>query len=136
MRVVLVKTATKHPAIGLGYLAAYLERAKIPVIIIDYFIERLSPEGFKARLREIEPDVVGVSTFSFNIQPSFEIAKFTKEIFPNCHVTMGGAHPRVCRNILSPILMSILASWEKGSRLFWSSSKSLKRANLIAIFRA
>ncbi|GEM_PF-199616 len=93
MQVVLVKTATKHPAIGLGYLAGYLERASIPVTIIDYFIERLTPETFKERLLEIKPDVVGISTFSFNIQPSFEVARVAKEALPDCHVTMGGAHP-------------------------------------------
>lgn len=93
MRVVLVKTATKHPAIGLAYLAVFLEREKIPVTIIDYFIERLTPEGFKAKIEALDPDIVGVSTFSFNIQPSFEVARLAKEVNPRCHVTMGGAHP-------------------------------------------
>lgn len=93
MRVVLVKTATKHPAIGLGYLAGTLEREKIPVWIIDYFIQRMTPGDFKRQILELQPDVVGISTFSFNIQPSFEMARFVKEVLPNCHVTMGGAHP-------------------------------------------
>lgn len=93
MHVLLVKTATKHPAIGLAYLAGYLERANIPVTIIDYFVERLTAEQFKARLREISPEVVGISAFSFNVQPSFELAQRVKEELPDCHVTMGGAHP-------------------------------------------
>jgi len=56
MHVVLVKTATKHPAIGLAYLAAYLEKANIPVTIIDYFIEDVEAYFMSLQRRQAPDD--------------------------------------------------------------------------------
>jgi len=92
MKIVLVKYLTKYPPIGLGYLASVLRQNGIQVAIVDHQIERYDEPRFKERLRELAPDVVGISCLSFFVQPCFDIARMVKEVNRNCHVVVGGPH--------------------------------------------
>jgi radical SAM superfamily enzyme YgiQ (UPF0313 family) len=92
MKVLLVKSVTKHFPTGLLYLAAALEKEGVQVHIIDYVIGRYTPEQYKEKIREIDPDLVGINCFSFDTKPAFEIAKLTRESLPQTHITMGGPH--------------------------------------------
>jgi len=92
MKVLLVKSVTKHFPLGLMYLASKLEQMHVDVCIIDYFIGRYTPEDYKLKLEEIGPDIVGINCFSFNTRPAFEIARLTKDVFSDVHIVMGGPH--------------------------------------------
>jgi len=93
MRVLLVKSVTKHFPLGLLYLASKLEASGIDASIVDYIIGRYDSVRFKNEVKRINPDLVGVSCFSFDVRPAFEIARMVKEVLPKVHIVMGGPHP-------------------------------------------
>ncbi|MBU1727513.1 MAG: B12-binding domain-containing radical SAM protein [Candidatus Omnitrophica bacterium] len=93
MKVLLIKSVTKHFPLGLMYLASELEGQGFEVSILDYFIGRYNPDSFKERLPQIKPDLVGINCFSFEAKPAFFIARLVRQIYPKVHITMGGPHP-------------------------------------------
>lgn len=57
--------ATMHwpfALLGLGYIAAVLEKAKYKVDVIDCQISNLSLEEFKEEIKKRKPDIVGVTS--------------------------------------------------------------------------
>ncbi len=93
MKILLVKSISRYFPYGLLYLAALLEKYNIDVSILDYVIGEYNPQKFKSELKKINPRVVGINCFSYDIKPAFDIAKMTKEVLPYAHVVMGGPHP-------------------------------------------
>lgn len=95
------------PPIGLVYLAAVIEQ-DYDVRIIDSIAEgfnheeRVGPdrirfglswEELRSRIRDYEPDVVGVSClFSAQFANSLDTLKITKEINPDIVTIIGGSH--------------------------------------------
>lgn len=95
--------------LGIGYIAATLERAGYDVKILDAFIEgwhvetRINPEKMLVGLpyEEIKsiiaaeaPDVVGItSMFTSQRKNAHCIAQITKEVNHDITVIFGGAHP-------------------------------------------
>lgn len=95
--------------LGIGYIAATLERAGYDVKILDAFIEgwhvetRINPEKMLVGLpyEEIKsiiaaetPDVVGItSMFTSQRKNAHRIAQITKEVNHDITVIFGGAHP-------------------------------------------
>lgn len=92
MKVLLIKAATTYPPIGLAYLAAVLQQHGTEVEILDYVVEGYTPERLKQELPEKLPDLVGINCLSFNVSPSFELARMVKEVLPDVPVVFGGAH--------------------------------------------
>ncbi|MFH1623581.1 MAG: radical SAM protein [Pseudomonadota bacterium] len=97
------------PPLGLAYIAAYLRENGYSVTILDtvaegFNTEELLPEGclryglneasIKERIRDIQPDVVGVSClFSFLEESMYNVCRLAKEVDPEVHTVVGGAHP-------------------------------------------
>lgn len=96
------------PVLGLGYLASFLEKNKIPVEVLDVAAEGinqikkvgkkvrfgLSEKEIKERINKIKPDIVGITCISTPHAPdAHELARIVKEIDPKIFVVMGGAHP-------------------------------------------
>lgn len=94
--------------LGLGYLAAYLEKEKIPVEILDIAAEGignvrkigkklrygLSEKEIKNRVKKISPDIVGITCIStLHAHDAHETARLIKEVNKNIIVVAGGAHP-------------------------------------------
>ncbi|MFH1308994.1 MAG: radical SAM protein [Patescibacteria group bacterium] len=96
------------PPFSLMYLAAYLEENKINVSILDSALEGynelydenngmvtygLNMEKIKKRVKEINPDLVGV-TYPFSCQSKnvLEICETIKEIDRNIKIVVGGVH--------------------------------------------
>ncbi len=94
--------------LSLAYLAAYLEKNKISVSILDSALEGynelydrrdgmitygLSKEEIKRRIKEINPNLVGV-TFPFSCQAknAFEVCRAVKEVNKDIKVVAGGIH--------------------------------------------
>jgi radical SAM superfamily enzyme YgiQ (UPF0313 family) len=82
-----------YPKLGLLYVAAYLEQEwqQAPGFI-DCPAERLDYEGLERRLREEDPDLVGVSTLTFNLIDCWRTIKLIKQVKPSCKVCVGGQH--------------------------------------------
>lgn len=100
------------PPMGLGYLAAVVERMGVDVGILDCLMEGwereevvdtdfvrvgLSNEDIIGRVRAFEPDVVGVSCqFSRQHRVYHELFSLIKRARPGAVVVAGGAHATVC----------------------------------------
>ncbi len=80
------------PPLGLAYLGAVLERANIPVTIIDAAVEHLSPTALARRISDYQPDLIGITTLTEFRFSSFATARIAKEAAPEAIVMLGGPH--------------------------------------------
>jgi len=89
-----VGTETHMPfaLIGLGYLAAVLEKNQYQVDVIDCQVLRLSFEDFRNEIGKRQPDIVGVTSSTLTYKAAMKLVKIAKEVCPNCITVAGGAH--------------------------------------------
>ncbi len=83
------------PPIGIGYLAAALERDGLQVKVIDANAEGLSRTEVVQRLSRYAPRVVGISSTSVNIRRALKLAREVKANLPQSLVVLGGIHATV-----------------------------------------
>ena len=82
-----------YPKLGLLYVAAHLEaRGGVTPEIVDCPAERLDHAGLEARLRRAAPDVVGVTTLTFNLIDAWKVIRLVKRLHPTAKVCVGGQH--------------------------------------------
>jgi anaerobic magnesium-protoporphyrin IX monomethyl ester cyclase len=89
------KGAHQHPPftpLGLGYLAAVLEKNKYEVDVIDCQVLRLSYDEFRSELSKRQPDIVGMTSTTLTYKSALRIAKIAKEVHPKCLTVLGGIH--------------------------------------------
>lgn len=94
--------------LGIGYLAAILEKAEICVAVLDCVAEGydtevkhydeitfgLSDDEIVKRIKQFNPTHVGVSSLkSKQYRNVRSICKIVKEVSPNAQVIVGGGHP-------------------------------------------
>ncbi len=107
---------TPDPPLGLGYIAAVLEKAGFPVKILDALalgIERakkkkggllkvgLSKKEVQKVVAEYQPAVVGIScAFSAHAEDAHETAAWVKQMNPKILVVFGGAHATACASLV------------------------------------
>ena len=107
------------PSLGLGYMAAVLEKNQYKVDVIDYLtlmfahekfgneiskvqmhglrLAFLIPEGFthedfRNEISKRQPDIVGITSTILTHKSALQIAKIAKEECPNCITVLGGPH--------------------------------------------
>jgi len=78
--------------LGLGYLAAVLEKNNYQVDVIDCQVLKLSFDDFKSEIRKRQPDIVGVTSSTLTYQTGLKLIKIAKEACPNCITLAGGSH--------------------------------------------
>lgn len=97
-----------YPPLGLAYVAAYLEKQNIEVRIIDAFVEGwdreevvradrlrvgLSFDEIERRVREFQPDLVGVSSmFTVQSRNAHAVYELVKRVDPRIITVAGGNH--------------------------------------------
>lgn len=94
------------PPLGLGYIATYLRRAGIEVVLIDCVKEKLGAEDIVKRVSEMRPEFVGINIFTQNyslVQYIVESLSIKYECF------VGG-------QVVKSIYRSIL-NWEINNKL-------------------
>jgi radical SAM superfamily enzyme YgiQ (UPF0313 family) len=78
---------------GLAYLAGYLRaHSDVQITIIDAKFERLDFSKVLDRVREIRPDIVGLTAFTNEIKPAAYTAAAIKKELPECITIIGGVH--------------------------------------------
>ncbi len=80
------------PQLGLGYLAAVLEKNQYEVDVIDCQALRISYNEFRHEISKRQPDLVGITSITLTYKSALQIAKITKEVHPNCVTVLGGCH--------------------------------------------
>ena len=71
------KGAHQHPPftpLGLGYLAAVLEKNQYEVDVIDCQASKLSYEEFKHEISKLQPDMVGMTSTTLTYKSALRIA--------------------------------------------------------------
>ena len=84
-----------HPPflpLGIGYLAAVLEKNQYEVDVIDCQALRLSYEDVKRELTKRQPDIVGLTSTTLTYKSALRIVQIAKEVCPNCLTVLGGVH--------------------------------------------
>jgi magnesium-protoporphyrin IX monomethyl ester (oxidative) cyclase len=97
------------PPLGIAYIAAYAREHGFSVNLLDalaegwnniqsvgdgFFKVGLSDEEIVNRLRELKPDIVGITNpFTSQSEYMFHVAKLVKDYNPSIYVVVGGVHP-------------------------------------------
>ncbi len=85
----------RHPPfipLGIGYLAAVLEKNGYDVNVIDCQALKLTLSEVENELRKRQPDVVGLSSTTLTYKSALKIIKLAKKALPNCLTVLGGSH--------------------------------------------
>lgn len=83
-----------YPPIGLMYIASYLNDLNVQVKIIDAKIENLDNKQLKNKIKEFNPDIVGISVLvCSSIKICNDIAKMVKNLNKNTTLVFGGRQP-------------------------------------------
>jgi radical SAM superfamily enzyme YgiQ (UPF0313 family) len=80
------------PPLGLLYIGAVLEKEGIDVEIVPADILKLGWRDVRSKIRETQPDIVGVTSTTENRFQSFNLVKLAKETCPQALTVMGGPH--------------------------------------------
>ncbi len=81
------------PPLGLLYIASVLLEKDHKVELLDARALSLSKNDVKQEIAGRKPDVVGISSMTFNISEAFDIAEIVKNVDKDIKVMIGGAHP-------------------------------------------
>lgn len=90
-----------NPPLGILYIAAYLKKySKYNVAILDAQVEELNyDENFKTRIKELNPDVIGITAMTPTLVDVFKTIKLIKETEKEQNkkiiIAVGGPHPTI-----------------------------------------
>lgn len=95
MRVLLIRPDSSflisHPPTGLGCIAHALREARNDeILILDLHLLKLSPQGLAARVRDFDPQVVGISSMDYNRAQLPALTSLLKREAPEAPVVLGG----------------------------------------------
>jgi hypothetical protein len=84
-----------RPNLGILYVASYLEknRPQYELKVLDAASEGYSMVELALRIRELNPDVVGLTAMTFTLLDALAAARLVKQIKPEAKVVLGGWHP-------------------------------------------
>ena len=78
--------------LGILYIAAVLEQAGHTVSVIDAAAELLNVEKTTERVREFEPDVIGLGSFTVTFETTRKLGQSLKNILPEVPIILGSYH--------------------------------------------
>jgi anaerobic magnesium-protoporphyrin IX monomethyl ester cyclase len=87
--------AHQHPAfipLGIGYLAAMLEKNDYSVNVIDAQALGLTYDEIENELRKQKPDIVGVTSTTLTYKSALRIFETAKKVNSDCLTLYGGCH--------------------------------------------
>lgn len=112
------------PILGLACIAAPLIQRGHDVTILDLNLYRDSKGVLAERLREIKPDVIGLTATTAVVHKIVAIASTVKKILPRATVVAGGPHPTaVPEDLLKSSDIDIVVQGE-GDKIFHSIVES------------
>ncbi|TDP53233.1 radical SAM superfamily enzyme YgiQ (UPF0313 family) [Bacteriovorax stolpii] len=82
------------PPLGALYVLSYLEKNTTGhnLHFIDCVAEQVDHDALIERLKIIQPDVLGMTSFTISLVDIKMVAENVKANFPNCHICLGGHH--------------------------------------------
>ena len=86
------KDTPKYQHVGLGCLAAMLEEHGHKVKVIDAKLDRISLKQTLQAISSMNPDVLGISAMTHEINTASRLAKEAKGLLPDIFTIIGGVH--------------------------------------------
>ena len=81
------------PPLGLLYIAGYLlQHTDYKINVLDSQVEKLSYDDIKVRIREIKPDVIGITAMTVTMLDVIETVRIVKEVDNKIKIVLGGPH--------------------------------------------
>lgn len=84
-----------YPNAGILYLISYL-RLHEPEHDVTYVSGKHPEKQYLSILKDIKPNMVGISFTTIGAPPAYETAEKIRKILPDCFIIGGGAHPTEC----------------------------------------
>ncbi len=83
-----------RPLLGILSVTTYLKNRRPDIVIkfIDCRAEELSFEDVSSKVKEFQPDLVGLTCLTFNYYDTLRVARLVKSIRPETKVCIGGWH--------------------------------------------
>jgi anaerobic magnesium-protoporphyrin IX monomethyl ester cyclase len=78
--------------LGLGYLAAALEKNNFQVDVIDCQVQQMTLEEFKKEIEKRKPDIVGATSSTLTYKSGMKLIAVAREVLPNVVTFAGGPH--------------------------------------------
>ena len=85
----------KYEPLGLLYIAAVARDAGHDVTVIDAYAEELVLETLQQRIRDVAPEVIGLSTLTCNGAMVYELGRWIHDELPGVFVVLGNIHASV-----------------------------------------
>ncbi len=80
--------------LNLAYLSSYLKsKLNCEVKMLDCEADGLGYKEIEERIRDYEPEIIGITTLTPPMKHVLKITGISKKINPNCKVVLGGVHP-------------------------------------------
>jgi radical SAM superfamily enzyme YgiQ (UPF0313 family) len=86
------KDTPTHQHVGLGYLAAMLEKNNIDVAIVNAKLDRMTAADTLKRVLSLRPDIVGITAMTHEINMASKLAASLKKDRPDLFIVIGGVH--------------------------------------------
>ncbi len=81
------------PPLGMLYVAAYIQKHNSDDIsILDCQVEKTNYHDLEQKIKEINPDLVGITALSMAIKDVVKTIKLVKKTKPDCLTVIGGPH--------------------------------------------
>ena len=83
------------PPLGLLYVLTYLERNTTghEITFLDCIGEKVSHKDLPEVIAKINPDIVGITSFTILLVDVCMAARTVRQVAPNSHICLGGHHP-------------------------------------------
>ncbi|MBF0437032.1 MAG: radical SAM protein [Magnetococcales bacterium] len=83
------------PPLGLLYVLSYLEQHTIghEIFFKDCIAEKISHADLPGIIGAIQPDIVGITSFTISLIDVVKTARTARDVVPNAHICLGGHHP-------------------------------------------
>jgi anaerobic magnesium-protoporphyrin IX monomethyl ester cyclase len=81
--------------LGIGYLAAVLEKEGYGVDVVDCQTKKFTKEALENKFRSLNPDIIGITSATVTYLPALDVLKSAKAAVPKALTIMGGPHVTV-----------------------------------------
>lgn len=89
----LINDGFKKSPLGLLYIATFLKmNGYMNVHILDMNEKKLKRDEFEYFLNSIDPDIVGISTYTISMGLTEQLVRHIRKLFPHITIVFGGAH--------------------------------------------
>ncbi len=88
----IIADTRKYPSLGLGYIAAVLEKAGYSINYFDMDADDLNLRDLLSRLKKAPPKIVGITCDLITFHTAKKIASAIKREFSDTYLIVGGPH--------------------------------------------